>query len=170
MKKIQVILITFLVALNLSAQSTEYDTCQLLKQFEGVWQYSNGIDTINLYLRLHRDPYLHYVNDRLWGWHEYKQGNNVIESNYQLRFMSLPASSVDSFSCRLSLQYCLINSDTLRGSITDYNQAKELHQVTAIVNPARTQMIWTQKHSEWYGAFTGATGMTLPKRFVLTKQ
>ena len=73
-------------------------------------------------------------------------------------------------SIRLQLWTCSPTQDTLTGTITDYNQANESHQVKAILNAARTQMTWKLEHREWYGAWTGAYGMTLPKQFILVKQ
>jgi hypothetical protein len=53
-------LITFLV-LTLIATETraqvEYDTCQNIHRFEGEWRYTNGSDTIRVYLRVHREFY-----------------------------------------------------------------------------------------------------------------
>ncbi|MBK7734175.1 MAG: hypothetical protein IPI36_02515 [Chitinophagaceae bacterium] len=56
----------------------------------------SGADTIRIYLKPVRTYSQRYntIRDLLWGWVEYKQGNNIIMSNYANRF--LPTS--DSWS------------------------------------------------------------------------
>lgn len=177
MKKI-LILSTFLILQKINAQGIKYDTCNLVKQYVGEWMYSNGNDTIRIYLRYNKDisntTSSPYISDKLLGWHEYKSGNTIVESNYLNRFMNLTNNGdfddTDFRSIIFKLKDCSLSSDTLIGSITDYVQAKEQHRVIATVNSTRTQIIWKQEHSEGYGAFTGARGMTLPKQFVLIKQ
>jgi hypothetical protein len=171
------ILFLSIAQITRSQNTIEYDTCRYLKQYEGEWQYVNGIDTIRVYLRFHRDysASLGFISDNLYGWHEYKKGNQVIESKYQYRFMQLPYhyDSVDNTNfCSIGLIMARCNNDSpkLRGSIFDYLQAKEMKTVTASLDPTRTIMTWKQEHAEGYGWFTGAYGMTLPRQFVLKKQ
>jgi hypothetical protein len=181
MRKALLMIVCFMAALITPSQNViRYDTCQLIKQYAGEWQYVNGIDTIKIYFRYHRDysASFSHISDKLYGWHEYKKGNQVIESRYQHRFMPLPynydsdsnRNSTDRRSIRLSIVYC--NNDSLKfiGTIFDYSQAKEMKTVTATLDPTRTIMIWKQEHSTGYGSLTGAYGMTLPRQFVLKKQ
>lgn len=181
------ILLTF--SLKSKAQSTAtrysqspyyYDTCQYLQQFAGEWRYVNGNDTIKFYFRLHKDSSesMKFVMIRLLGWIEYKQGNVIVESNYQNRFNVLPyfidtvTNNTHSISLIGSVPICNSSIDTLVGSIIDLAQNKELHIVKAIINTSggSITMNWKQKHRDGFGFLTGATGMTLPKEFILTKQ
>jgi hypothetical protein len=154
--------------------TTDYDTCQYLNRYAGEWMYANGQDTIRIFLRPHRSfsPNFNWINERLWGWHEYKRGATVVESNYQYRNMYLSYArdsiSVSKYSILISPRECDPVHNTLTGLIRDYSQSGELKVVNAIVSG--TTMTWKQRHGEGFGAFTGAYGMTLPKEFVLVKQ
>jgi hypothetical protein len=158
--------------------STRYDTCQTLNQYQGEWRYAIGQDTIRIYLRYHRNysPSFNHVSDNLYGWLEYKTGNTIIESTYQNKNMTLPydydtdSMNVSLWSIGLSLEQCSTNCSVLTGTIFDHLQADEIHMVTAILDVTRTGILWKQTHSEGYGFGTGATGMTLPREFVLIKQ
>jgi hypothetical protein len=173
------VLIVLIFAANESKaqnSATNYDTCQYTAQYAGEWRYVNGNDTIRITLRYKRDYTMTFNNlaDKLYGWVEYKQGNTIIESTYQNRFMNLPYDSDSEppnlTSIMLSHYKCYANSFVLEGSIIDYHQAKESHKVTATVNSTNTQMTWRQDFNEWHGAITGAHGMTLPREFILTRQ
>ena len=179
MKKYIIIVLLLLNKFNSYSQTNiEYDTCNYLQQYEGEWKHINGQDTIKIYLRTIRNfsPSPDYVNDRLWGWVEFKKGNTIIESNYQYRFATIPYNAdnydLNKYSIRISLANCNNNTlnNSLVGRIRDSLQAGELHVVKATLDPTKTIMTWTQSHSEWYGALTGARGITLPTNFVLIKQ
>jgi hypothetical protein len=167
----------FFFTLCAAAQNSEtrYDTCQRLQHHQGEWQYVNGMDTIKIYLRYHRSysPSFNSLSDNLIGWHEYKKGSAVIESNYQHRFMTLPYNydelNTNYYSLVISLKVCS-TEDFLIGTIRDITQAGELKTIVGNLNSTKTHINWKQSHMEGYGAFTGAYGMTLPKEFVLTKQ
>ena len=178
MKKYLIIAILLLIKHNSNAQAgIEYDTCNFLQQYVGEWKYINGQDTIRIYLKYARTigSYLTSVKDNLWGWVDYKSGSVIKESNYQYRFDSIPYNSdsheLNKFPIFLSLWNCN-NSSSIKfvGAIRDSAQEGEFHVVTATLDPTKTIMTWRQHHSEGYGAFTGARGMTLPKTFVLIKQ
>ncbi|MCP9750696.1 DUF6705 family protein [Ferruginibacter sp. HRS2-29] len=170
------ILIFFIGAFKIQAQ-VKFDTCQYIVKFAGEWRYANGIDTIRVYLRPIRafDTDFQGVQDVLYGWHEYKKGNIIIESVYQNRFMPVNVDTITirSFSIGLKMGSgldCNSSSRTASGAINDYLQANETKVVTITLDPTGTIMTWKQRHSEGYGVFTGATGMTLPREFVLFKQ
>jgi hypothetical protein len=182
MKYIYILLLVAAICISKSgkSQTVRFDTCQLANQFNGEWMYSNGNDTIRIYLRAQRNFYSesHSFDDRIFGWHEFKQGNVIVESIYSNRFMQLTPTVVDtitkdSFSIWLKMGNGVdCNSNPLKafGALTDYLQAKETKQVTATLNSSGTEMTWRQTHSEGYGVFTGATGMTLPSEFILIRQ
>ena len=174
-KNIITITILILISSRATAQATTYDTCNSLQQYQGEWRYINGQDTIRIYLRAHRsiNQHFNYVTDALWGWHEYKSGNTIIESNYQYRFINLPYD-IDTLSIYLSSIQLGPSRDCniikLTGDIWDYHQNNEFHLVTATLSNNNTVMTWKQERGECFGVFTGRPGMTLPKNFVLIKQ
>ena len=178
MRKIFFLIIILLITITTQtkAQSTQPYNCPALQTFNGEWRYVNGNDTLRVYLRYHQcfSPGINKISGDLYGWHEFKKGNQVIESDYEKRFMPLPVNyndfSQNSFSILLTSTGCDTTSHRLRGTIMDISQARELKDVTIFFNPTITQLQWSQEHGEWYGAFTGAKGMTLPRSFVLTKQ
>ena len=158
---------------------TRYDTCHLLSQYEEEWKYTNGQDTIRIYLRYHRDYSVSFnsISNNLYGWLEYKTGNTTIESTYQNRNMPLPyyydnkdSMNVNLVPITLNLKECNNSSPLLMGTIIDHLQSNEIHIVTATLNNNKTEMLWKQRLREGYGMGTGATGMTLPREFLLIKQ
>jgi hypothetical protein len=172
---ITIALIT-LISNKSSAQTTTYDTCNSLQQLEGEWRYTNGQDTIRLYLRYARtlSSSLHHLSDALYGWHEYKKGNITVESNYQNRFLPIPYNS-DEITPSLSGIYLQayrnnLSSNKLIGSICDIIEVGEFHIVTSILSNNNTVLTWNQDHREGFGFLTNHKGMTLPRNFVLIKQ
>lgn len=185
MKKITIAIISILLTTNALAQNsqTEYDTCSALQVHQGEWIYTQGQDTIRIYLRYHRsyDPNLNSVKDRLWGWHEYKNGSQVIQSNYQHRFMPLTYNiddmDIDKSSIWLRFDPSDDNPSNLRGlfgTITDSAYDYNRHMViTTVTNTAGViKMNWNQTYKERSGgSFNSAPPtMTLPFSFTLTKQ
>lgn len=184
MKKITIAIISILLTVNASAQNsqTEYDTCSALQVHQGEWVYAQGQDTIRIYLRYHRsyDPDFNFVSDRLWGWHEYKRGNQIIQSNYQHRFMSLTyIDNMDFYKSSISLRFNPIddapnNERGHMGSITDSEFDYNTHAViTTITNTAGViKMNWRQYFEERGGGDFNSKPftMTLPLTFILTKQ
>lgn len=152
-----------------------YDTCSVISQYAGEWRYTNGNDTIRIYFQAYRfySPEIRFVGERLIGWHEYKQGNTIIESDYQRRFSNMiynRDNDTTMFSIILRLEQCSNSCLELRGTINDLSQSNESKDVIALLDPTKTNMNWTQKHGESTGIITGAHGMTLPSQFTLTKQ
>jgi hypothetical protein len=178
MKKIILVICICSISFSIKAQNatTNYDTCQFTAQFAGQWMYTNILDTIRITLRHKRDysQDFNHLADNMHGWIEYKRGNTIIESTYQFRYMELPfladtrISDHTSILCRLYT--CSANNRTLEGSIIDYSQLQEIHNIKATINATNTQMIWKQSFAEWNGAISGAHGMTLPREFTLTRQ
>lgn len=178
MKKILIAFTCFiLIKSDLKAQITTFDTCQYIHLFAGEWMYANGNDTIRVFLRPQRNIYTEHnsLEDRIFGWHEYKQGNTTVESIYQNRFMTI--SNVDtisknSFSIGLKSTgtHCSPSLISASGSIRDYLQANETKIVTITLDASGTIMTWNQRDREGYGFLTGATGMTLPRQFTLIKK
>ena len=170
------VLILYTCITKLFAQTTRYDTCNKLQQYVGEWRYTNGADTIRIYLRYHKYfaevITVNYL-DGLWGWHEYKTGNTVIQSNYQNRFVTLPSNATDSFlqinSIALSMPDCSDTSHRLIGLIKDSNHPTSTYRIVATLDSTKTVMTWWQTFSR--GSFHNPdTDMTLPQEFILYKQ
>ena len=173
MKKILMILFVCLSTL-VKAQSS---LCPYLQPFSGEWMCTNGQDTIRIYFRYHEMNFNMQQNDirgRLFGWHEYKRGNTIVESNYANRFITLPSLfddlSPSSYSILLVMPNCDVSRQRIRGDITDLSQCGEHKDVTIIFNTTQTQLTWKQIQPTGFGFKTGCKGMTLPSNFVLTKQ
>ncbi|MES1181477.1 MAG: DUF6705 family protein [Flavobacterium sp.] len=157
------------------AQSSK---CLLLNSFTGEWRYANGQDTIRVYFRAQDYTIITSgVPDQtiscLRGWHQYKQGSTIIESNYGNRFMTLPATTANetphSYSIMLQMPQCDTSRHNFIGMIDDITQCYEYKNVTAQFNTSLNQITWTQQRAG-YVITSGCTGMTLPGTFVLTKQ
>lgn len=195
MKNLSIIfLILFFLINNAVSQVTAppyFDTCQYLQPLQGEWMNVNGNDTIRIYLRYHRnfdsDPETYNSTmDQLWGWVEYKQGNNIIMSDYQKRFSTLPYN-LDDLTPRLRsiilsagrgghrvvpLGYvgCTDPILDLGGSIRDIVRCNSDKTVMASVNPQGTQMIWKLEQPTALLDDMWCGGLTLPAEFVLVKQ
>ncbi|MBS1759118.1 MAG: hypothetical protein JST23_03260 [Bacteroidetes bacterium] len=171
-------IIVFFSFTTLMHAQAEFDTCHNVHRFEGEWLYANGNDTIRIYLRTQRDYYPDYdkIEDRIFGWHEYKQGNTVIESVYSNRFMTI--SDVDtitekSVSIGLGIASgaaCENLPYIARGAINDYLQGNQGKIVKATLNAAGNQLTWEQWNKSDAGMFGQTYGMTLPREFILIKQ
>ena len=170
--------IFFIIFVCLSAMANaQSNLCPTINSFTGEWRYVNGQDTIRIYLRSNDYTITGNGNTtiaKLWGWHEYKQGNVIIESNYSNRFMTLPTNSDDvvenSYSISLQMYQCDISRHRLKGFIDDITQCYESKDVTIIFNSTQTSLSWKQIHPTGFGFKTGCKGMTLPGDFVLTRQ
>ena len=174
MKKIIVILSSIILTSTARAQSA---ICPALQSFTGEWLYVNGQDTIRIYLRL--NDYTISSGGvttiaKLWGWHEFKQGNSIVESNYSNRFIILPTHTnnavASSSSISLQMPECDLTKNKLIGFITDLSQCNEIKIVSIIFNSAKNQLKWKQRDREGFGYPSGCKGMTLPREFILIKQ
>jgi hypothetical protein len=176
MKRLLLGILSIIIFSNIVGQ-VKYDTCQYIHQFEGEWMNVTGTDTIRVYLRAQRDyyPAFNSIDDAIFGWHEYKQGNTIIESTYENRFMPIIADTITKRSVSIGLMMrsgvdCNATNKSASGVICDYLQSNEPKIVTVTLDSTGRIMTWRQRHSMGYGQFTGAYGMTLPKEFVLIKQ
>lgn len=169
------IITIILVAFSFTAKA-QSAICPALQSFTGKWRYVNGQDTIRIYLRSNDYTISQTGNSiaNLWGWHEFKWGNTVIESNYGNRYMTLPTNSnnvvVNSYSISLLMPQCDLTRHKLIGNIADITQCYESKVVTIQFNAALNQLTWHQRQPTGFGFSTGCKGMTLPADFVLIKQ
>jgi hypothetical protein len=187
MKKIFFIILAF-VSGDINAQKLElrYDTCSALQLRAGEYRYVNGQDTIKIFLRYHRsfDANVNTIWDNLWGWHEYKQGNTIIQSNYQNRFMNLPynTSYLDKTDYSITLSFWPFDDDPvlqrpLQGHIWDdayYYKFLDVSVTFTINKLGQPIILWNQKFRGTHGYPIFNTTpppltMTLPSSFVLQK-
>jgi hypothetical protein len=183
MKKI-IMLVVLFCSTDLYAQNTvpipsDPPICNYLQLFPGEWMYANGLDTVRIYLRYHECLFASNTTEpeirgRLLGWHEYKNANTIIESNYQYRFQSLPSDlqdiAIDKRSIRLSMPGCNPDKKKLTGTIIDYSVENQLMVVSATFDSTLNRLVWSQRRSQAYSLGTDARGMTLPKDFILVRQ
>ena len=161
---------------------TKYDTCNYYRQFEGEWRYINGNDTVRVYLKTLRiyfspiDLDGGLFRDDLIGWHEYKQGNNIIESNYQSRFLPLSSCILYAPPLKYSIDLnfwkefgsCNTSSRILVGDFVDISRIGQWCQAKAEINPAITEMHFV--HWPHAPCKVQPCGTTLPAEMTLIKQ
>ena len=148
------------------------DTCQYVHEFDGEWKNITGSDTIvvyfrskNLYSTLH-DKY----RTTEFGWHEYKKGSTLIQSDYSHRFDTLPFLEEDrsnvNYSISLSFLECFTPLINLYGAMKDYaiNNSNQNWRVKKINN--NTLMV-KQINSEAMATIYHTSGYTLPIVFYL---
>jgi len=168
------IILIILCSINkMSKSQTTYDTCHHLNDYAGEWRYTNGQDTIRLYLKAYRTSSSNFTSDRLWGWVEYKHGTQLIMSDYSRRNMTLTSNfntMSDSTSFRMSLNACSTTPTKMIGFHRDFLQGNERKRITGNFHTNRTQLTIKLHHSQGYGVFSGYQGMTLPSEFTLIKQ
>lgn len=177
MKKFVItILVVFCASTSDAQTGTTYD-CPYLQQYEGEWVYANGGDTIRVYLRKGRthDTETNEISDRLFGWHQYKHNNVIVESNYDSRFETIPYNLGVSSGMHNSMSFYIINGCTdnlyeFEGYMKDLTLGSHwLNGVKAIVDPSRTVLTW-----KMWPLFrllnTDPQYMTLPTDFILIRE
>lgn len=186
MKKLIIIIVLLYCTTKVNAQfgnNIHYDTCALLQQHAGEWRYINGNDTIKFFFKLHRSKSvtLNFIMDGLWGFIEYKHGNNIVYSNYQNRFNTLPYI-IDSFpldqkNINIGTGICSpFSVNTLYGRLIYPMNGFQSYDVKALINSAGTEMTWHQDfHFTYHNSVTipdnPPTGLNkMPDDFVLIKQ
>ena len=177
----------FLLNLSICAQSQsrqiKYDTCTARSQYAGEWLYVNNSDTIKIFLKYQRIKSLqnYYLYDQLWGFLEFKHGNNIVYSDYYKRYDNIPFI-IDTLmpfynSVTLYSKKCYGNYlRQLNGNLTFNINGFQSYDVKAIVNSAGTEMTWHQDfHFTYHNSVTipnnPPTGLNkMPDDFVLVKQ
>lgn len=150
-----------------------YDTSECLKQYEGNWMYINGLDTIRVALRYNRteiNPGL--IKDELYGWHEYKVGNTIIESKYKNRFMNL-FSIQDSINVELTSLYVSHKfmspfpaCDTLDGYVHSFKPNNDFKPIRLVLDATKNHIAWYRNGGSSFPPFV----QSIPNVFILTKQ
>lgn len=187
MKLFPLILIMITISTSVNAQGVgnpiKYDTCSLLQQHVGEWRYTNGSDTIRIYLKLHRgrNISLNYIIDDLWGYVEYKHGNDIVVSDYENRLYTLPyrvdTLGFDKRTIRIRNYSCNQNSiNFLVGDLIYRFAGNQDYMVKATINAAGSEMTW---HQNFVGTIKSdlsipnnpPTGLNkMPDDFILIKQ
>lgn len=161
----------------------KYDTCSLLQQYSGEWRYTSGQDTIRIFLKPHRSRSYWFpsVIDNLWGYLEYKHGNNIVVNDSQNRFYNLP---YEDDNLNLDLRTILLRSyecnqvsvRNLVGSLIYRLAGSQDYMVKVTINPIGTEMTWHQDFectikSDLSIPNNPPTGLNkMPDDFVLIKQ
>lgn len=175
MKYLLIIIFAFIFSNAQAQHPLEYDTCNTLQQYQGEWMNVTGTDTLRIFLRPVRtyEPVYNNIKDFLWGWIEYKQGSNIVMSNYANR--NLPVFNDWDYMFNITNLYLkkyICIADKLEGTFIDFNHHKGMIEWSAdiIVSPAEVKMNVWQQRTPSYNLNLGDTAMTLPARFTLLKQ
>ncbi|MFC4263032.1 DUF6705 family protein [Ferruginibacter yonginensis] len=161
-----------------------YDTCAALQQFQGEWRYTNGADTIRIYLRYYRGKSINRnsIIDNLIGFYEYKHGNNIVSGNYANRFYQFPymKDNVTYDNMKIFLRYSHFGNlpysqNELFGGLFYELNGTQFYKLKAVINYTGTQMTlfltyqntMTENNQPWNPP-TGSSKM--PDSFVLIKQ
>ncbi len=152
-----------------------------MRAFEGEWRYITGQDTIKVYLRANNFYSLpdNTVFSELIGWHEYKIGNNIIQSDFGHQFDMLPynfalkGQITSSIGISGGMQNAECNSTLtlLYVAMRDYNKNNR-SQRWIITRVSQSTINVQQIQGECYSTASNPciTGFTLPEVFLLTKQ
>ena len=157
-------------AQNVPAQGS-YITNNTMGAFHGTWQWVSGIDTVKMYLitkKIHSTMNDGFDWDCLVGWHIYKRGNVIIESNYA------GINNIGMYSINCGNAVTDPNTRKVDGILKDLTKNKQ-GELTLTLNATGNQLIW--KLEVCQGAFIYVApqtapppGFTLPTNMVFTKQ
>lgn len=146
-----------------------YDVNNTLTRFEGTWRWVNGQDTVWIYMQKQKINYseIPYDADKIVGWHKYKKGNVIVESNYQFT-----GTSYNQQPGNVSL-YCgnkpSIDPNFLEGMVTDITKAKKV-DLTLTLNAGQDQLQWKTTNPQGTKLRPYNYGYTLPTQMTLIKQ
>ena len=162
--------------LQMPSAPHKYDTCNYLQQYAGEWRYVRTQDTIRIFLKVLRTFKADYnsTQDLLWGWHEYKRGNTIKQSDYQNRYNN-PSSVWGNMYAMTSIWLkqnsgCSSSMIPLTGSIKDYGKSVT-HQLRIDMSSNGDTMYLKQWYYGTNGLGTGqVSGMTLPQQLTLIRQ
>jgi hypothetical protein len=162
---------------NINAQSsiTNYDTCFATRQFNGEWRNVNGLDTIKVYFRTHifYSSIINKYEGEVLGWHEYKIGGQIIQSDYSHRFDFLPLNFTQKYtvinSTGLRFPFCSDTINNLYGGMIDVLKNKK-HQIWKVTRVTANTIRVDQMQGGRIWNLPYISGYTLPQSFVLTKQ
>jgi hypothetical protein len=174
MKHILFIFLFNLFFLNSKAQNFpaqgSYITNNTMGAFHGTWLWVSGMDTVKIYLitkKIHFTDNDGFDIDCIVGWHVYKRGNVVIESNYA----NINNTSTNSLTCSNEID----TPDPLKvkGDFKDLTKNKH-GNVTLTLNAAGNQLTWKLENSPGakYRRSTDPPydwNFTLPENIVFTK-
>ncbi len=143
----------------------------LLQNYEGLWMWTSGTDTVRIFLKKEAILFKTVKNctyEELIGFHEYKQGSQVVESSMQ----HINTSFLDNKSTILVGGRTLI-TNTVNGTIRDLSKNKTL-ELKLLPNASFTQLHWKTNTLEGVNLSTPQrpfyVGITLPSDIILIKQ
>lgn len=172
-KIITLTLFFFSVVKISSAQAPVYNVCPSLINFNGEWKYENNGTIIKMYFRAHTffSPNINLYEEELVGWHEYSVNGQIIESDYQHRFETIPTNFQDQTnivkSIGLVFRLCKPVLTHLDGSLFDIT--RNMQQSISLVRLTNNTIKITQRPGG--GSLTPVPiGYTLPQTFILTRQ
>lgn len=151
-----------------------FDTCQTLRQFDGEWIGIHSDDTIKVFFRTHKFESQDFseVSSELLGWHEYKKGNSLVQSDYSKRRDDISKRAKEKTkrinSINLRLSNCFDSSGYLYGFMNDFNKGRcQRWRIDRIAN-GKLRVSQTMCGNVIGQEFR--TGYTLPQTFILTRR
>ncbi len=156
-----------------SAQTAVYNTCASLSDYNGEWKYEENGTVIKMFFRAHtfHSPNINLYEEKLLGWHEYVVNGQVIESDYQHRFVTVPTNFFNQsdvqMSIKLNFELCKPVLSRLYGSFDDLtrNQGQSIIFTRLTANTVKIE-----QHPGGGGLTPQTIGYTLPQTFILTRQ
>jgi hypothetical protein len=147
-----------------------YEINNTLSRFEGSWLWNNGTDTVWLNMQKQKVHFsdVPFDQDVLVGWHKYKKGNTIIESNYtNIGIQYTPSTRLNSSIFGSNAP--ATDSNLFEGTINDISKNKAI-SLTLTLNSAQNQLIWKTENipGTTYGNFDYS--FTLPTLMTFIKQ
>lgn len=173
MKKVIVLIfIALFILVKVHAQATNFPkggdiiVNNSLNNFIGDWRWVSGTDTIIIKLKKERILFsgFNFYCDYLIGYHQYKQGSTIIESNMQYAWYAYSAgyASIYAQNDRGA------SGNIVDGHIRDLSKGKKVEAIKMVFNASLTEMIFTISYTEGV-KINEIPGITLPNNITFVK-
>ena len=173
------IIIILLVTFSITSKAQipvpgEYRINNTLTRFEGNWRWTNGTDTVWLNMQKQK---VHFERipcdwDHIVGWHKYKKGNTVIESNFQYIGVQYGQSTHLNISI-FGGNDPSVTPNFFEGTIKDISKLKAI-DLTLTLNAAQNELVWKTKDIDGTHISSPSKpfieGFTLPISMTFIKQ
>jgi len=159
-------LLLILITIGASAQVKKGDNVKnaSLGRFEGTYVWSQGTDTVTIYLRKENIEIMKDIrSDVLIGFHKYVKNGHIIESSYEYR----KTNYAEKHSTILILNRN--ESNTLEGILKDLTKKKSLN-IELEYSPASKSMTMKVSNREGVSIGMKQSGFTLPQHITLKRQ
>ncbi len=151
-----------------------YNINNTLTRFEGTWRWTSGTDTVWLNMQKQKVHFSRIPCDRdlIVGWHKYKKGNTIIESNFQFIGVQYAPSTHLNISI-FGGNDPTDNISLFDGTIKDISKNKTI-DLTLTINAVQNQIVWKSKDTDGTHISSPSKpfieGFTLPNLMTFIKQ